>query len=57
VKKRLDFKESSSRPLANENLQLLYESRYPLYVQAADIVIDANDKSVDEIAQEISEML
>jgi len=57
VKKRLDIKESSARPLANENLQLLYESRYPLYVQSADIVIDANDKSIEDIAQEISEML
>lgn len=57
VKKRLDFKQSAHRPLADENLQQLYINRYELYTTSADCIIDANDKSVDEVCTMIMEQL
>lgn len=57
VRKRLDIHESSARPLANENLSALYESRLPLYEAVADIRIDANGKALDQIVEEIREKI
>jgi len=57
VKKRLDIDENSARPLASEDLNALYKQRLPLYKKAADITIDANDKTLWQIVEEIKEKI
>ncbi|MGM0623896.1 MAG: shikimate kinase [Campylobacterota bacterium] len=57
VRKRLDMDSGVHRPLADENLSALYESRLPLYESLCDIRIDANDKSLDQIVVEIERSL
>jgi Shikimate kinase len=53
-------KNSGSRPLLNTNMNLdyikqLYKKRYPLYLQASQIVIDTEGKNVDDLCDEIKE--
>lgn len=57
VKQRLTQYQKSLRPLADTDLYELYESRLPLYKKFADITIDADDKTVEQIANEIKEQL
>ncbi len=57
VKKRLEGSQASARPLAGEDIQRLYHSRYPLYEKMADIRIDADEKSLETITQEILQHL
>ncbi len=58
VKKRLDIKETDKRPLAkSEDLKQLFQSRYRLYKDAADIIIDADEKGIEEILDEIEAAL
>jgi shikimate kinase len=54
------LKNDTTRPLFNHNdkdgaLQALYEKRLPIYTKAADIVIDADTKLPEEIANMIIE--
>jgi Shikimate kinase len=51
-------KHSKDRPLLNENMNLdyikqLYDKRNPLYLQAAQIVIDTNGKTIEDLCDEI----
>ncbi|MCK9372861.1 MAG: shikimate kinase [Sulfuricurvum sp.] len=48
-------KKLAKRPLFQdiEKARALYEERLPLYLKAADIVIDVRDKNVPKIANEI----
>jgi len=48
-------KKLAKRPLFQdiERARALYEERLPLYLKAADIVIDVSDKDIPKIAKEI----
>ena len=53
-------KDTNDRPLLNGNMNIPYiselmQARQPRYTAAADITIDVNGKSLDEICKEILE--
>ena len=55
-------KNSTERPLLNNNMNIDYiskliEERKEKYLNAADIIIDTNNKSIDDICKEISERI
>lgn len=55
-------KTSSSRPILNSNMSVEYicnlmEVRKEKYLKAADIIIDTENKSIDEICEEIIRMI
>ena len=55
------LKNDQTRPLlqggVKEKLLQLIKVRYPLYEQAADFIVDVDEKSVEEIASEIINMI
>lgn len=55
-------RNSTQRPLLNGNMNVEYitqlmEKRLPLYENAADVVVDVNDKEKNEIVKEIIEIM
>ena len=54
VKKRLKGAQSATRPLADADIDRLYKSRYGLYEKMADVTINADDKSLEAIVEEIA---
>lgn len=55
-------KNNNNRPILNDNMNLEYiynlmEERKEKYLKAADIIIDTNNKSIDEICEKIIKMI
>ena len=51
-------KNSNTRPILNENMSIEYianliENRKDKYLKAADIIVDTDNKSLEEICEEI----
>lgn len=56
------IKNSKTRPILNNNMNVEYignlmESRKEKYLEAADLIIDTNNKNIDEICEEIIKMI
>ena len=57
---RSRIKDASARGIVgfkNKSLHMIYDERQPLYSQYADITVKPEDKSLDEVVQEITNRL
>lgn len=47
------LKGKTDRPLFNDDAEKLYQKRIPIYEKSADVIIDTDSLSADEVAEEI----